>query len=328
MSADSPPPIDGRSETPAVPAPSVRPAGDSSGFAAVARKVTSRTTDLIAIAVVLSASLVFGRQVIVWWRSEPPDAMALSEPAHAARSWGEGGLPVYLEFGDAHMALTRQRVSGDRDEAHRALVRLCRDALEQTVAPSRPADAAETRFLEKLTGLEPAAAEPGVWQIFEIRQAMPLAAAVRWTEHAAQNGAKPESSPERRLICFGLALPAGEAAWTLYGFQPSGTTARMTRPEPVPLPEGARQIMSVRDERGGSLTAFHGSADVEEWKRSFSAWGAAQGIESPDHWVESPPAHTARFELQRGARREIVEVHITVEGRDRLTGLLNVVPSE
>jgi hypothetical protein len=164
MSADSPPPIDGRSETPAVPAPSVRPAGDSSGFAAVARKVTSRTTDLIAIAVVLSASLVFGRQVIVWWRSEPPDAMALSEPAHAARSWGEGGLPVYLEFGDAHMALTRQRVSGDRDEAHRALVRLCRDALEQTVAPSRPADAAETRFLEKLTGLEPAAAEPGVWR--------------------------------------------------------------------------------------------------------------------------------------------------------------------
>src|SRR5262245_59687596 len=75
-------------------------------FADVALRTTSRTTDLIAIAIVLVASLTLGRQVLRWWQAEPrsPDAAADAGPAPA---YEIGSAPLLLEFGDIPLAMTR-----------------------------------------------------------------------------------------------------------------------------------------------------------------------------------------------------------------------------
>lgn len=328
MSADSRSPAPGPPETTASPVVASAPTSAGSGFGAIARKISSRTTDLIAISVVLVASLVFGRQVTEWWHAEPPEPRLLSEPAQAAAGWGADGLPVFLEFGNSEMLLTRQTIGGDRDAAVRALDALCRRALEQSPLPSRAPDAAETKFLAKLADLKPVAEEPGEWQLFQISQAMPLAAGVRWIDRTATNANNGSPGAVRRLICFGLALPAGKHGWSLFGFKPSGAPARSAGPAPIPLPEGARQIMSVRDQRGGSLVAFQGRESSKPWQEFFDEWVSGQGGRSAGDWTETPLARTTRFELEQGSQRLFVEIHLAREAGGVVTGLLNVVPGE
>ena len=54
------------------------------GLGDVARRMISRTTDLIAIGIVVVASLSLGRQVLVWWHTAPPTRAAAEIGSNSA----------------------------------------------------------------------------------------------------------------------------------------------------------------------------------------------------------------------------------------------------
>src|SRR5262245_20311681 len=81
---------------------------------AVSRKIARRTTDLIAVGVVLIGGLSIGRQVVEWWRDEPAQGAAAPQ-ASGIDPTGDG--PLRLEFGDYPLAMERQTIVGDQDSA-------------------------------------------------------------------------------------------------------------------------------------------------------------------------------------------------------------------
>src|SRR5262245_31208362 len=122
------------SERAAQPGP---PAGKPVSLGDVAKKISGRTTDFLAICIVLVASLTTGSQIVSWWQAAPPAVVPATDPALAAPGWEDDLQPVDLEFGDLPLALTRQIVIGDREAAVEALARHCQAAAERAIVPDR-----------------------------------------------------------------------------------------------------------------------------------------------------------------------------------------------
>ncbi len=223
------------------------------GFGDVARKITSRTTDLIAIGIVVVASLTSGRQLLVWWHAAPPTRAAAEMAARTGPAWDDPSQPLSLEFGDLPLAMTRQVVAGDRDATVAVLVEYCKTAAKTALQPWRERDAAEDRLLARIESLKPVAEEAGVWQVYVFDEPLPMAAAIHWFAAAPDDAA----SEGPRLVCWAMAMPAGKEAWNLYVFR--GTANGRSAPADhtdVPLPPGARRNLSLRDEQGSSIVGF------------------------------------------------------------------------
>jgi hypothetical protein len=100
-------------------------------FRGLAKRIAGRTTDLIAIGVVLVGGLTLGRQVLEWWRTDPPETVAATNALPGtAGPWGAANTPVQLEFGEYPLALRRETIAGDREAAMTALVSACRAAVQ------------------------------------------------------------------------------------------------------------------------------------------------------------------------------------------------------
>src|SRR5262245_3978280 len=70
------------------------PGKPPTGFGDIARRMTSRTTDLIAIAIVAVASLTFGRQILHWWHTPPSASPATGEAPLPRRALDEELQPI------------------------------------------------------------------------------------------------------------------------------------------------------------------------------------------------------------------------------------------
>jgi hypothetical protein len=295
------------------------------GFGEVARRMTSRTTDLIAIAIVVAASLSLGRQVLVWWHAAPPTRAAAEMAARTGPAWDDLSQPLSLEFGDLPLAMTRQVVVGERDATIAALVGHCETAAKRAGRPWRDRDAAEDRLLARVEKLTPVAQEAGVWQVHVFDERFPMVAAIR------QFAAGPDDAASRgpRLVCWALAMPAGKETWNLYVFQgtANGRPAPADRAD-VPLPPGAHRNLSLRDERGATFAGFSGNDAVGEWIRFYDDWFADRGWSSGEGWLTSTTAWSARFDEPGSAAGRRVEIQFARDGNGELSGLLQVVPHD
>ena len=305
----------GASIAPINPAGTNRPAG----FRDLARRMTSRTTDLIAIGIVLVASLTLGRQVHEWWHAAPPAAGVASPAGGRQPGWEDDLQPVALEFGDLPLAMTRQVVLGEREAAIAALVRHCAAAAKACLGPWRAPDATEEQLLAKTSGLTPADQEAEVWQVYTIDERFPLVAAVR----------RFAASEAPRLVCWGLAMSAGNKAWNLYVFH----GARAAQPassglHDVPLPPHARRNLSLRDERGGAFIGFSGDGTPQAWVKFYDDWFATAGWSSGTGWLDGAEAWSARFHKPDAPEAGRVEIQFAVGGRRELTGLLQIFPQD
>jgi len=314
----------------------------------VARRITSRTTDLLAISIVLVASLTLGRQILHWWHADPPSSpTAAIEPELAGPAWDDELQPLSLEFGDLPLALTRQVVLGDQESAVEALVRHCQTAAEMAVCPSREPDDAEQRLLEKIAGLTPVersvekslADKIGDWQVYIVDEQFTLVAAVRrFADGGAtvspadgqakrlrhkSDGSKGTAREVNRLVCWGIAMPAREKAWTLYVFResPTGSTSPSGRSN-VPLPPGAYRNMSLRDERGGLLVGFSGSGSAAAWMKFYDDWFGRQAWSKTDKWSTGSESWSARFSNPDAPSAGHVEIRFAADQNGILTGLL------
>ena len=317
----------------------------------VARRITSRTTDLLAISIVLVASLTLGRQVLHWWHADPPSAAVANDPALALPAWEDELQPLSLEFGDLPLALTRQVVIGDQPAAVEALVRHCQAIAEAAECPPREPDDAELQLLAKIGGLtpvaqQPAAERPGDWQVYVVDERFTLVAGVRRfsdgecgaghspstgqagrLHHNSADAPGPKETARgfSRLVCWGIAMPARENAWTLFLFRGattgSSSAAGLTN---VPLPPGAQRNLSLRDERGGALIGFSGSGSPQTWMTFYDEWFTGRGWSNPDRWSVGAEAGSARYSKPGVPEAGHVEIRFAADGNGNLTGILHV----
>jgi hypothetical protein len=286
--------------------------GTSTGFGRLARRITSRTTDLLAIAIVLIGGLAIGRQTLIWWGEEPPTIGAAPAPEFAS-DWGRDGAPVALEFGDLRGRLLRQAIEGDVEDARHAGLEQCLQLVNQCALPSLPASAAEQRMLELLAGQKPVLEQAGDWRLYVVGGGLTMLVGVRTVP--ADPAPVAESEDERareRVVCWSFAVPIQHNQWSVYTFG----AADAPQGQPLcdaPLPTGAKRILSLDESDRGSLLAFEGEGPPDEWAREYQQWFESRG------WTLVAPWQTGEL---WGATYRAPERNLVVElrfgrGRER-----------
>ena len=304
----------------------------ATGFGRLAGRLSAWTTRGVMTAMIVVAGLGFGRQVLRWWEGDAP---AGSTPADAgvADGLGDPGRAHLLQLGEGSGTLRRQVVAGDMAEAARRLQALCCEATRAARAPSDAPGPSERRFLQSIADKKPAEEEAGVWQVYLMEEGFPLAAGLRTVEGAAPPAGAPKvASLARRVVIWGMALPSDAGQWTLYAFQvsPSSGGGSGLAAE-IPLPESARNTVSMQVLGGGAAVGFVGEATTERdaaftvadaWRRHFENWFAEHGWTAVGVW-RTGPVWQCRWRDAHGTATADVQYR---RERGQWTGLLLITP--
>ncbi|MBI5757188.1 MAG: hypothetical protein HZA46_01570 [Planctomycetales bacterium] len=331
----------GQDPTPPSPPSVPRGKATQNGMARVGRMLAGRTTDLLGIAIILIAGLTMGRQVIEWWRTDPTKLTApLDDSQHSALTWGDNGASVSLEFGDHPCAIVRRMFHGSHVDALSVLRADCRALLDRPDPPQKPIDASERTMLDQLAKFTPDEEEPGTWQLYQIADAFGVVIGTR--NFADRGGQRSDATsdhhppstihhpplPSRRVICWGFAFPFSKDNWVLYTFHSASTSVAVAG-LPVPtLPPQSRRVLSLRDERGGSVVSLTGVGQSAEWSRFYDAWFAGQKWRRDADWQQVGNVRQARFRPQGDERAATADLQIVEELSGRLTGLLTITSGD
>jgi hypothetical protein len=295
-----------------------------------AKRLARFAGNLLASAIVVAAGLTFGRQVLLWWNgaSSPPPPPSLVAPL-----LGDEARPHLLEFGDYPFVLQREVLAGDRRAALDRLLARCSTFAEQGTSAEQaagPAGPAELAMLRRIEGRPPVASGKG-WKLYELERPLPLVAAT------AETPAPDGSGPRRRVVSWGLALPAAESgqadglpaaieSWTLFAWSASAAVKTEPRPTP-PLPKGARQTVRLSAEDGSALVAFRGGGaprDAIDFYNDYFARTSPQEHQShTSAWRETDGVWHARFAPTGG---DTIDIQLAPGGDGVLSGVLTIVP--
>jgi hypothetical protein len=293
------------------------------GYGPVARRIARRTTDLLAIALVLIAGLGLGRQLIGWW-SEPKAPAPVAEPA----TWMGHESPVTLEFSDSGYALERTPVDGNRDTAVERLIDACAAVAASPTARAGPPTPAEQRLIAAAAALEPVREDPGRWRIHVVDGPVVMAAVLSEPSMRSASVGEPDDwktneSQSPRVLCWGLAFPADDHRWILYTFRSIAETATVPVPATAAcLPHGSRRVLTAADAAGGSLTVFDGPGPLDAWQRSITTCLQRAGYRQSTSSHLTTSGWTARFESSEVSDQPAIEIHIAPSDSETLTGIL------
>jgi hypothetical protein len=282
----------------------------------VARSLSSRTTDLLGIAIILVGGLTLGRQVIDWWRTDPTELArtAASQPA-LPLTWGDNGVPVSLEFGDQPCAIVRRTFRGSHVDALSALRASCRELLDRGDPPQKPLDDGERRLLDQLADLHADEEQPGVWQMYQVADAFGVVIGTRKFD---------TSAAPRRVVCWGILFPLVDDEWVLFTFHSAaGSTAAGGLPSP-PVPPESRRVLALRDARGGAIMSLAGTGQPLDWMRFYEAWFDRQAWRRLTDWQHAGNVRQARFVPRDAGSVATADLQIVEDPNHRLTGLLTI----
>jgi hypothetical protein len=192
-----------RSASEGNPRPSKAPRlrfGLVSDFAALGKRISDWTTNVLATVIVLACGLALGWQVISWWHED--SAAAGADALAAAMNLPE--LGAGQEFWTKSGALKIERIRGDASAAVAAMQQFCRTVALS--AASQPAAEAETMFVAKLADQSPLE-ESGDLALYQPQDQKSMVVAVRRSS--------------RRIVGWSFALPARDGVWSVYHFQPA-----------------------------------------------------------------------------------------------------------
>jgi hypothetical protein len=315
-------------EPPAEKLPKGEPA--ASGFALVAKRISSWTTNCLFSALILVLGLAFGRQVLVWWGSDEAEPLASPPQLAMTDGLGDDRRPHLLQFGDSPWAVRRQTITGTRSEAAAALRAVCRESTVSSALPPETAGSEESRFLDSLDGRTPVDGKPGQWMLFEMEGGFPLAAGVR--TRAAEDGLGDESPVADlpgRVVTWGIAVPTAERTWTLYTFCPdSGEGGPLAGLTDIELPPDSTKTISIQVAQGGAIVAFETPAKTSASMDFFDRQFRRRGWTAEGTWQSLGKSRHGRYvEASTGPART-VDVRLTTTDRGETAGLLFITPRE
>ena len=308
-----------RSETGSNPAgPPILKHSRARDFAELSRRIAGRTTDLLAIAVLLAGGLMIGFHVTEWWNTEAaPIAAPVAPPLSP---WDDPG-GVRLDFAGADWSLQRRPVEGTEEAATSALVQLCGDVVETSRSGERlpPMDQAEQELLRRLAEWTPIA-ELESGRVYAVGGPLP------WIVGTLQSGASGETAAGAadggRVVCWGLALPQPDGRWMLYVLDRRGTAAGETGrwAENFPLPDGVRTSMTVSSAQGGSFVCLTGRQSVNAVMPEFDKTYAEAGWRTLRKWSGDGRTFSAAYESTVNGDRVVLDLTLTPAVRGGWTG--------
>ena len=302
-------------------------------FGELSKRIRSRTTDLLAVAIVLVGGLTLGTRIVRWWSTDESElALQPSPPANV--SWGAGHSPVSLEFGEGPIQLERQTASGDRQAVISQLVDRCAAVARETRSVTANMLPAEQNLLKQLERFAPVREEPGRWQVYFVELPLGLVVATRTIakdQRPVENSAKAPVSqpatdrPARRVVCWGLAQPARKGEWVLFLMRPTaGEVEQRPQIGRVALPEGSSRILSLRDATGGALLAFEGDAAGEEWIDWFDNWFAGHKWKAARDWSRSPNGWSATYVPRDEDESGRIDISFSRSDEGRMSGIVSI----
>ncbi len=255
----------------------------ASGFAGLAKRISSWTSKGVVTALVVLAGVAFGRQVLQWWAAGDVPADPAAPPAAVADGLGDPAREHRLQFGESPWSMTRRTLTAAKGEALAALRASCAEVVGTSRPPAGDPGAAEKELLALLGECKPIQEEPGHWALYELDEPNLMVVGIRRDGTGAKPAAGPVAATGHRVVTWGLAIPAGPRSWTLFGFSAApSSSGDAPALEEIPLPPGSARVLSMRVSGGGALVSFRGPAEVESWKGFFDAW-----LRSHD-WRPSP----------------------------------------
>lgn len=319
-----------------------------SAFRRTARRISQRTTDLIAIAIVSIGILSVSGRLSEWWNTDPQaassPAMSASQLAGPAVRWGNGESAVSLLAGEYPVRMERRILVGDQ----KRIDDLLRDRLINILetAPSRIADVApaisdektpnlataefnsrEKRLVELLHDLLPIESRSGEWKLYRLdRTDNPVPGTFLIATRIARNNRKTES-----LAAWAMAIPRNARQWTSFVMTPTGT-GKSSNKFSVPVPEDARLLLSLRADSDDELAVFQRvgarRSDISRWIREISDQLANAGWQQTRPWQQSGDSAAARFEQARDGQykqQRAIEFAISIDGSNKMTGTANLI---
>jgi len=317
-----------RKASPAAPAGESPPRREAtlSGFAQLAKRVSVWTSRGIVSAVILVAGLAFGRQVLFWWAADGSQGSRPPPQSLAAGALGNLTEEHVLEFGDTAWRMSRQLVATDEKQVLQKLQGRCVEIVRSCAVPSGEPGPAERDFLKRVAGRQPAQEEPGQWRLFALDAAFPMVIGTRKTDSTLNPPNDRVVNATERVVTWGLAVPVGARAWTLYTFQSAPPDGAASPRSELPIPPGSRRTLSIRAADGGAVASFRGPDHPGECRRFFDSWLAANGYHAADAWQQHDATWSLRCTRAAGNGRDSLDVLFVSDGSGEMTGVVLRTP--
>lgn len=295
-------------------------------MAALAKRMTSWTTNGLLTAIVLVAGLGFGRQVLIWWSSGSRGGAEAVAPVGTEDGFGDPSRVHILQFADQCWSIRRQAIVGRQGDAAKALQTLCREVIADCHPSGGQSSEAERRLLAALSRQQPAEEKPGQWQLYLWNEGFPMVAGVRAGPQSERSGAGSQlAEPGRRVVTWGLAIPSGPESWTVLAFQPDvGSNSSSEGFLEIPLPPQCRKVVSVRVAGGGSVMAFAGPEVPKTSMRFYDHWLTQQGWKMLDAWRPSGAGWHVRYVSAGRTPVVSVDIHLGVDRQGQTAGVVAV----
>ncbi|MDB5340100.1 MAG: hypothetical protein JWN70_5719 [Planctomycetaceae bacterium] len=314
---------------PSPPARSLRP---------LARLISSRTTDLLAIAVVLIGGLTLGRQMLTWWHEDVPAVLNMGPLENLGTEWGANSQPVAMEFGGSQIQLIRQQFdAGGPRVALDAVRNRCQEFLVNAAQPASPADPSELEQLESLRTLTPDIEQPGRWQLFTLGGGLVVVVGVKTFDGQTGNVDRASPSSTRRVICWGLVFPGLlRGMWTAYTFvrrqgdssQPSTADSAGFELARIGLPDGCQRTVLMQEAGQTGLLGFRGRLDPAAWQRHFDGRLQTRGWKQVVPWEQQSGGWSSRFVSREAGRdnESTIQIQFHLQNTDQGVGLIHWLP--
>jgi hypothetical protein len=276
-------------------APKPPPDKPPPSFARLAKKIRGRTSDLLAIAIVVAGGFAVGSQVSRWW--DKPEPVSPQPPGDTAAAFGESG-PLTLDFGSSPYSMIRTVTEGNRKSATQQLVDDCRAIAATARFPAQPPSPAEVKLLARVKTEKPLLTGDR-WRLFRVEGPLTMVSVIR------DQPARPaDAKAAPRVVCWGLAFPAGEKRWVLYRFVSAAGEARSAFGVSVPLPDSATPLLTVRG-RNNLWRTFRSTEPVESARAHYIGWFREHGwtmTGSSGEWTATFTKDDLRADVQISAQ--------------------------
>ena len=261
------------------------------------KRIARWASNLLVSGVILIVGLVFGREVIGWWRSgdgtnRNPAVLATAHRQTGAEHPDATAAEQLLSFGDFPHALRRSELVGDVPTVLHHLRVVCREVLADAKAVSGEPGPAELKMLQGTAELTPVDSLSGEWSIYELQAPLPMVVGIRETPEV---GGEVVAAP-RRVVSWGMAFPAvAEAAgkptsWTLFTYATGSGEAQSHDEFSLPAPPSGWKTLSLQTDANGAMRGFRGYGSARDWMAFYDKWFESNAWQATAGWQSDETA--------------------------------------
>lgn len=288
------------------------------------KRLFSRTTDLIAIAIVIFAGVTMGGSLLEWWRTPPEEVIGpdFERGANelAPPDW-MSGKPVRIDAGQLDVRMQRSELTGPADAVVTQMLVMLGEYAKQVALPAADATVEERALLESLRDVEPKWRDDSGVAVYH--HDAPLAAYVA-VKGDPDSAGKESLLSSGRVVSWGLVVPAGAERWTAWLFAPEpqadGQPSADWRDV---LPQGASCGLALHSAEGHAMLSFSGRGRRQTWQAELDRAFRRRGFHRRSGWRDADSTASVQYDSRRPSLHQSVTIHIHAHESGRLQGLLH-----